>query len=320
MPSWLSSLKSKVDKLDIGRLETTLADLSKLSNVVKNEVVKKIEYNELAKIVNSINTTDTSCLVKKTDYNTKINDIEKKITDHDLDKYITTQEFNRLTAENFIARLKPANLASKTMIADFIKKIDFDDKLKYFNKKVNPNKTRHIEVNTKLEKKLKIISTKALTADLINKYSILNGAKYFSSNGPQNYLIFTSIRKIIFISNENDNIDLWGSIKSTGISQEIIKKPHISNVDFSPKIIREYKLNSRMEFKGMYLRNLQEIYFLHKKVGNLYISHKLDTWSKDLNTDFAQGNCLFGAVSLNKNADTCKYKYSSYDIEFDSRS
>ena len=149
---------------------------------------------------------------------------------------------------------------------------------------------------------------------MINKYSILNGAKYFSSNGPQNYLIFTSIRKIIFISNESDNTDLWGSIKSTGISQEIIKKPHTSNVDFSPKIIREYKLNSRMEFKGIYLRNLQEIYFLHKKVENLYISHKLDTWSKDLNTDFAQGNCLFGAVSLNKNADTCKYKYSSYDI------
>ena len=33
--------------------------------------------------------------IMKTDYNTKINEIEKKITDHDHDKYIATQEFNK---------------------------------------------------------------------------------------------------------------------------------------------------------------------------------------------------------------------------------
>ena len=42
-------MKSKVDKLGIGKLETTPVDLSKLSNVVKNDVVKKTEYNELVK-------------------------------------------------------------------------------------------------------------------------------------------------------------------------------------------------------------------------------------------------------------------------------
>ena len=45
VPSGLSSLKSKIDKLDIGKLETTPVDLNKLSNVVKNDVVKKDEYN-----------------------------------------------------------------------------------------------------------------------------------------------------------------------------------------------------------------------------------------------------------------------------------
>ena len=55
-----------------------------------------MEYNELVKNFNNINTTDTIELVKKTDYNTKINKIEKKITDHDHAKYITTQEFNKL--------------------------------------------------------------------------------------------------------------------------------------------------------------------------------------------------------------------------------
>ena len=41
MPSGLSSLKSKVDKLHIRKLETNPVDLSKLSKVVKNDVVKK---------------------------------------------------------------------------------------------------------------------------------------------------------------------------------------------------------------------------------------------------------------------------------------
>ena len=50
LPTNLSNLKSKVDKLDIDKLAPVPVDLSKLSNVVKNEVVKKTEYN--AKIKN----------------------------------------------------------------------------------------------------------------------------------------------------------------------------------------------------------------------------------------------------------------------------
>ena len=124
-----------------------------------------------------------SNLVKKTDYNTKINEIENKITaDHDYDKYITTQEFNKLTSENFTARLKQANLASKSDIANFVKKTEFDNK----PKNVTSNKN---ELN-ELSKKVKAISTEGLTKDLIDKFSILNGAKYFSLGIFQNYLIF----------------------------------------------------------------------------------------------------------------------------------
>ena len=57
--------------------------------------------------------SNVSNLVKKTDYNKKITEIENKIaTDHDHDKCITTQEFNKLTSENFIARLKQAKVIS----------------------------------------------------------------------------------------------------------------------------------------------------------------------------------------------------------------
>ena len=49
LPNNLSNLKSKVDKLDIDKLAPVPVDLSKLSNIVKNEVVKKTEYNSQIK-------------------------------------------------------------------------------------------------------------------------------------------------------------------------------------------------------------------------------------------------------------------------------
>ena len=71
-------MKCKVDKLDTGKLATTQVDLCKLSDVVKNEVVKKTEYNELVTKVNDSNNTDTTDLVEKIDCNTKVNQIDKK--------------------------------------------------------------------------------------------------------------------------------------------------------------------------------------------------------------------------------------------------
>ena len=74
----LANLKTEVDKLDIDKLVPVPTDLSKLSNVVKNDVVKKADYN---KLVTKVDNIDTSGLVKKADYNTKITEIEDKIPD-----------------------------------------------------------------------------------------------------------------------------------------------------------------------------------------------------------------------------------------------
>ena len=65
----VANLKTKVDKLDIYKLKPLPTDLSKLSDVVKDDVVKKADYN---KLVTKVDNIDTSGLVKKTDYNTKI--------------------------------------------------------------------------------------------------------------------------------------------------------------------------------------------------------------------------------------------------------
>ena len=62
----LANLKTEVDKLDIEKLVLIPTDLSKLSNVVKNDVVKKIIYD---KLVTKVNNIDISDCVLKTKYN-----------------------------------------------------------------------------------------------------------------------------------------------------------------------------------------------------------------------------------------------------------
>ena len=95
----LASLKAEADKLDIDKIVPVPIELGKLSDVVKNDVVKKTVYEKLVAKVNKINTSgfalktkydtdrselknkisDTSGLVKNADYIAKITEIEDKI-------------------------------------------------------------------------------------------------------------------------------------------------------------------------------------------------------------------------------------------------
>ena len=73
----LASLKAEADKGDIDKVKTVPVDLSKLSNVVNNDVVKKTVHN---KLVAKENNTGTSGFVLKTKYDTDKSDLEKEIT------------------------------------------------------------------------------------------------------------------------------------------------------------------------------------------------------------------------------------------------
>ena len=94
-----------------------------MSNLVKNTKLTELE-NKIPDISSLATKTaltavknkipSVSCLVKKTDYDTKITEIEKKLTDHNHDKYITSPEFNALAADVFNAILAQANLIAKT--------------------------------------------------------------------------------------------------------------------------------------------------------------------------------------------------------------
>ena len=71
----LAALKTEVDKIDVDKLKTVPDDLAKLSNVVKNEVVKKTDFSADTYVTRTKFSTDTNAL------DDKIDKVEKKIPD-----------------------------------------------------------------------------------------------------------------------------------------------------------------------------------------------------------------------------------------------
>ena len=131
------------------KYETDKTELEKKIPDVTDFVKKKI-FTELENKIPDIGSLATktaltaveneipsvsSLVKKKTNYETKISELEKKLTDHSHDKYITIPEFNTLAADVSNARSTQANLITKT---------DFDAKLSSLNRKIKSNKSKHL--------------------------------------------------------------------------------------------------------------------------------------------------------------------------------
>ena len=152
----LAALKSEVDKIDVDKLKTTPADLAKLSNVVKNDVVKKIDYSTKVSTIEAqiagltkntvdnladitkLKAVDTNSFVLKikfaSDFTTlenKIETVDKKVpgvsgvaTKTSLTSYLQTSTFNskvtevenKIRATDIIA--KSANTKANTIRSD----------------------------------------------------------------------------------------------------------------------------------------------------------------------------------------------------------
>ena len=161
------------------------------------------------------------------------------------------------------------------------------------------------------QKAVKAISSKGLTKDLINKFSIINAAKYFSWRIFQNYLVFLSAKKYIKYFSGTTLNDLW---KSSGMSEKNAKNITKPDSNFALTFVDHY-LFQDINFNGHWLIN---IIYIPKKVINVYNSYTLNPWLRNLSTDFTLNDSLFGCVKLTKNADPDKYKYRGYGIGFDS--
>ena len=123
LKSNLASLKTKVDKLDIDKLTSVPFDLAKLSNAVKNDVVKKTEYDKLVDKVNGIDITNfvSRTLLKKS----ALTAVQNKIAD----------------VSGLAATSALTTVGNKIpYITSLVTKIDFDAKLKAISDRVTKNK------------------------------------------------------------------------------------------------------------------------------------------------------------------------------------
>ena len=202
LKSNLASLKTKVDKLDIDKLTPAPGDLAKISNVVKNDVVKKTEYNKLVNKVNGIDTTnfvsrtkyekdgsdfedkinkidkkipDVIGLVKKTDFNAKITEVEGKIpniTRLATSSALTAVE-NKISDVSGLATTSVLTVVENKIsdITSLVTKTDFEAKLKTISDRVTINNSKDILLDNEL-KKLKAF-------DL----SYFRGKNYFEESG-----------------------------------------------------------------------------------------------------------------------------------------
>ena len=144
------------------------------------------------------------------------------------------------------------------------------------------------------------------------------GKNYFDEGGKENYFVFQPVFRYFLKNTTNNTANYVLSWQSKGLPTEVIKP--FSTFDNSLKLTLSYYLASRIrvKFSGSCLKQ-DKITFTHGKVVNIYIVYELGASSSN-NSDPTIKNCLFSAVTLTKNADIDKYRYSGYGIGFDRRS
>ena len=142
------------------------------------------------------------------------------------------------------------------------------------------------------------------------------GKSHFEEDATQNYLVFQPMFRYFKILPNTNYVLLW---KSKGLSAETCKS-HTT----SPLTASDYNLiptlsysgtNTKLKLTGSYLKQ-EQISNTYGKVVNIYIVYEPGASGSNDN-DPTLKNCLFGEVTLTKNADIDKYGYSGYGIGFD---
>ena len=170
------------------------------------------------------------------------------------------------------------------------------------NRQITQNKTKHLLFENELNE-LKTFDS----SDFIAK-------SHFDEDGTQNYLVFQTINKYSKVITNTDFVSSW---KSKGLSSESIKPTTTSDNSLTPAL-NYYGTKTRVKFTGSCLKQ-PKILYTHGKIVNIYIVYELGASSSHIN-DPTLKKCLFGAVTLTKNANVDKYGYSGYGIAFDRRS
>ena len=158
---------------------------------------------------------------------------------------------------------------------------------------------------------MKIILKQLQTFDL----SYFRGKNYFHEDGTQNYLVFKPISRYFRLIANKKYMSSW---KSKGLSDETITPCAASDNSLTPWI-DYYDAKIRLKFNKSCLKQPNKLTYDSGHIVNVYIVYQLGA-SSSSNSDPTIKNCLFGAVTLTKNADIDRYRYSGYGNGFDRRS
>ena len=181
-------------------------------------------------------------------------------------------------------------------------KANFNNNVSSLDRNIAGNKTKIGSIENEL-KKLKTFDS-----------SYFTGKSHFEEDGTQNYLVIQQLNKYVKVIANTDYVSSW---KSKGLSAETIKLPARSDNNLTPAL-GFYGTKTRVKFTGSFLKQ-STISYNHRPIVNIYIVCELGASGSNIN-DPTLKNCLFGAVTLTKNADIDKYGYSGYGIGFDRRS
>ena len=158
----LSALKTEVDKIDIDKLKTVPDDLAKLSNVVKNEVVKNTDFSADNYVTRTKFSTDTNSL------DDKIDKVDKKIPDV---SGLATKSSVTILIKNLddrIDKLKINDYAKKTSLTNYMLTSTFNSRSTELK-----NKIKDADVIAKSE----VTKANSIKSNL-NDYAEKNDVKY----------------------------------------------------------------------------------------------------------------------------------------------
>ena len=331
-------------------------DLSKLSDVVKNDVVKKTVYD---KLVAKVNNNDTSGFVLKTEYDRDKLEMENKIPDTsglvkktDFNARITEIEGKMPSISGLATNVALTAVENKIPnINSLVKKTDYDIKITEIEKKLTDY--NHDKYTTTPE--FNTLAADVFNARLAQANSITK-TDFDAKLSSLNRKITSNKSKHLLVENELKKLETFDSIyfrgkshfEEDGTQKYLVFQPmqrsfkRITGVGngnhiyyWKSKGLSDERINSIKtsdygitSYLSYYDTNKVRVkfnggclkqdqgIFLHGGIVNICIVYEITDNFNVSNYPILE-NCLFGAVKLTENADIDKYGYSGYGIGFD---
>ena len=123
-------------------------------------------------------------------------------------------------------------------------------------------------------------------------WSLFIGQSYFFNDGAQLYLLFQTFYYTLNRLGSTEKIASW---KSIGLSVKKLATPTITDNILPPSFKWYSNSTFCLVFKGSCLKR-KNVTCTPTNRTNFFIVYELDTWSRDLNSDFTLNDCWFGGV------------------------